>query len=216
MGGIGSGNYLRGQSRSTVDDMKSLRIGTLAQNGWLNSGRTCSYSWTIGGRPYGDIRVTAAAGHVFLNYRHRDHGGEWTPESYPVQIDTTACHFGGSRSWFLCPARGCGRRVAVLYGGTIFACRNCHRLAYPSESENARDRTARKADKLRDRLKWPAGIFEGSGWGRPRHMHDPTYKRLMREYDHLEAGALGEIMAWLNRFSDRPESHSHHRREGGL
>lgn len=108
MGGLGSGNHWRWGTRNTVEDMRELRIGKLASNGWLGSGRTCSYAWSQSGRRIGDIRVTAAAGHILLNYRSRGGSGEWQAHSYPVQIDWTPCHFGGARPWFLCPARGCG------------------------------------------------------------------------------------------------------------
>ncbi|WP_324752097.1 hypothetical protein [Roseovarius sp. Pro17] len=201
MGGFGSGNHWRCGTRNTVDDMKELRIAKLASDGWLDSGRTCSYAWSRTGSTIGDIQVSAAAGHILLNYRSRDNGGAWQDQCYPVQIDRTPCHLGGARPWFLCPARGCGNRVAVLYGGAIFACRSCHGLGYPSENENRRDRATRRADKLRDRLEWPPGIFEGSGWGRPKHMHHATYQRLVSEYEEREAEALGLTMDWLLRFN---------------
>ena len=48
-----------------------------------------------------------------------------------VPIVETACHFGGTRSWFECPA--CAARAARLYfRGTRFACRKCSRLVYAS------------------------------------------------------------------------------------
>lgn len=48
-----------------------------------------------------------------------------------VPIVQTACHFGGVRSWFECPA--CGERAARLFfRGTRFACRKCSRLVYSS------------------------------------------------------------------------------------
>lgn len=203
MGGIGSGNHWRWDARSTVEDMKALHISKLASDGWLQSGHTCSYAWSRAGRPFGDIRVTAATGHILLNYRCRDSGGDWQGQSYAVQIDRTPCHFGGTRPWFLCPARGCGKRVAVLYGGAIFACRCCHRLAYPSENENGYDRAIRRVDKLRERLQWPPGMFEGSGWGKPKHMHHATYQRLVAECEQREAEALGLTMNWLSRFSEQ-------------
>jgi hypothetical protein len=56
---------------------------------------------------------------VFLVYKHSSHCGEWQSEDYPVGIDWTPCHYGGQRVWFLCPARGCRKRVAILYGGKI-------------------------------------------------------------------------------------------------
>ena len=48
-----------------------------------------------------------------------------------VPIVQTACHFGGFRSWFGCPA--CGERAARLFfRGARFACRKCSRLVYSS------------------------------------------------------------------------------------
>jgi hypothetical protein len=201
MGGIGSGTHMRWDSRRTVDDMHGVRIGRLARDGWLNSGLTCVYSWSRGGKPTGSIRVTAGMDEVVLSYRTREMGGAWQDVRCPVQIDRTPCHLGGTRAWFLCPVRGCGRRVATLYGGAVFACRQCHRLAYPSENENARDRAVRKADQMRERLDWPPGIFEGSGWEKPKHMHWSTYRRLVREYERHEAAMLGGIMEWLHRLN---------------
>ncbi|WP_322867341.1 hypothetical protein U5922_014830 [Aquicoccus sp. G2-2] len=200
MGGIGSGNRWRWGTRNTVEDMKELRIGRLASKGWLTSGRTCSFAWSQAGRTIGEIRVTATEGRIVLTYRSRSGGDDWQDHSYPVQIEWTPCHLGGARPWFLCPAQGCGRRVAILYGGAIFACRHCHRLAYPSENESRHDRATRQAEKLRDRLQWPPGILEGSGWGKPKHMHHATYRRLVAEYEKREAAALGAVMNWLERF----------------
>ena len=200
MGGIGSGTHARWGTRDTVDDMRALHIGKLASNGWLNSGGTCSFTWSRAGRRTGDINVTAAAGHVVLSYRSRSTGGDWQDMKYRVQIDRTPCNLGGTRPWFLCPAQGCGRRVATLYGGAVFACRHCHKLAYPSENESRSHRAARRADKLRARLGWPTGILNGSDYGRPKHMHRATYWRLVREYDEREARALGDMMDWLRRF----------------
>src|ERR1700730_635478 len=62
---------------------------------------------------------------------------------------------------FFCPAAGCGRRVAILYGGGIFACRRRYRLAYASSREEAGGRATRRADSLRARLGWEPGILNG-------------------------------------------------------
>ena len=61
-----------------------------------------------------------------LIYRSRSGNEDWEDQNYPVWLDWTPCHFGGERPWFRCPAMGCGRRVAILYGGRIFACRHCY------------------------------------------------------------------------------------------
>lgn len=103
---------------------------------------------------------------VTLIYQHQNRGGPWHPMEYPVWLDWTDCTLGGRRAWFLCPAAGCGWRVAQLYVGAsgIFACRHCNRLAYASQRENADDRAARRAERIRRRLKWELGILNGKDW----------------------------------------------------
>jgi hypothetical protein len=71
--------------------------------------------------------------------------------------------------------------VAILFGGSIFACRHCHDLAYACQRERDDDRAARRADKIRSRLGWPPGILNGGG-DKPKGMHWRTYWRLQEQY----------------------------------
>ena len=100
---------------------------------------------------------------VILIYRRRSGDGDWRDEHYAVRIVRTPCNLGGWRAWFICPAVGCGRRVAILYGGAIFACRRCYQLAYASSREDAGGRATRRADRLRARLGWGARHSERRG-----------------------------------------------------
>lgn len=85
----------------------------------------------------------------------------------------------------------CGRRVAVLYGGAIFACRHCYRLAYLSQREKPGDRAAHKADRIRDRLGWEAGVLNGAEpWNRPKGMHQTTFDHLRWKHDRFVSRAL--------------------------
>ncbi len=123
---------------------------------------------------------------------------------YTVELDWADCHLGGQRAWFRCPAKGCGRRVAILYGGAIFACRHCHRLAYESQREAGYDRMARRADKLRDKLGWEPGILNGDGI-KPKGMHWRTFERLKVEHDALVGASLAGMaqrFGLLGRFMD--------------
>ena len=84
-------------------------------------------------------------------------------------------------------ARGaCGQRAAVIYGGCIFACRKGYQLAYPSQRDDAGDRAARRAHRIRDRLGWSGGVLEGRGWGKPKGMHWRTCERPCDEHDTFE------------------------------
>lgn len=180
MGGFGSG---RGQGgKSTTSDMRPLDIRRLQRDGLLTPGRAFGWQWTVNGEKVSDIKIRAEADRVILRYRSRSNGGEWQPMEYPVTLEWTACNLGGRRVWFRCPARGCGRRVAVLFGGSVFACRHCHNLAYECQRETDDDRAARRADTIRRRLEWEPGILNGEGW-KPKGMHWRTFERLKAEHD---------------------------------
>jgi len=194
MGGIGSGRRWQ-FGAETTEDYRAIDVRWLKREGVLLPGTHRSITWSRQDRVTGSIDIRSEPGCVVLSYRHRSGDEEWQDKSYPVYLDTSPCHMGGERHWFLCPVRGCGRRVALLYGGAIFACRHCHRLAYPSQREPPRDRVARRADRIREKLGWPAGILNGSGWGKPKGMHWKTYEKLCREHDALSNRALIGIVA---------------------
>ncbi|MBK8318351.1 MAG: hypothetical protein IPL05_06980 [Betaproteobacteria bacterium] len=179
MGGYGSGR--QGGKRST-DSMNPLDIRRMHRDGLLTPGRAFSWQWTVGGKEVASIRLRTEGDHVILDYRNRSHGGEWRPMEYPVYLEWTNCTLGGRRVWFRCPAEGCGRRVAVLFGGSIFACRHCHGLAYESTRENSGDRAMRRADAIRKRMKWVPGTANPKG-DKPKGMHWRTFWRLSAEYD---------------------------------
>jgi hypothetical protein len=141
------------------------------------------------------------ADQVVLDYRNRSahhNSGEWESMSYAVRLDWTPCTMGGQRVWWRCPGVGCGRRVAVLYGGRVFACRSCHHLAYRSQREAVDDRAIRRADTIRRRLGWVPGILHGNGW-KPKGMHWRTFERLQASHNSHVNAALAGMAAKLGR-----------------
>lgn len=190
MGGMGSGRrWCCGTADSTCDYQR-LDVRRWQREGFLEMGRSFGWQWTRNGEKVASIDVRTESGRVILSYRHRSGGGEWKSEEYPVRLAWTPCAYGGTRAWFICPAQSCGRRVAILYGGGIFACRHCYRLAYPSQRETAEDRVVRRADRIRERLGWEPGIINSAG-GKPKGMHWRTFFRLQAEYN----GLVGEWLA---------------------
>jgi hypothetical protein len=179
MGGCGSGRQWA--SKETTDDYHQLDVRRLQRDGLLERRDSFNLRWTRNGEPTGNISIHPEFDRVILNYRIRQRGGEWAEHEYPVLLERTPCHYGGERVWFRCPAKGCGRRAAILYGGTIFACRHCYRLAYPCQHESPGDRADSRAWKIRERC---------GGWGclldplfRRKGMHRRTFQRLARDYE---------------------------------
>ncbi|RLA44424.1 MAG: hypothetical protein DRR42_20515, partial [Gammaproteobacteria bacterium] len=188
MGGSGSGRYCRIGAKQTTDDYLALDIRQLQRDdrltpsrlfGW--QGRSFRWRWWCNDEVIASIKIRVSRGEMTLSYPHQLYGEEAKEENYSVLFDWTECNFGGERIWFICPAKGCRRRAAILYGGSIFACRQCHGLVYPSQRESHGDRAARKANRIRDRLGWERGILNPKGWEKPKGMHWPTFDRLNRE-----------------------------------
>lgn len=201
MGGQGSGRRWHYGAADRTDDYRRLDVRRWQRDGFLTPGRAFGWQWARHGEEVASIDVRTETDRVILSYRHRSGGDDWKSEEYPVRLDWTACTYGGRRVWFLCPARGCGRRVAILYGGAIFACRHCYRLAYPSQRETADDRAARRADRIRARLGWEPGIFNGAG-GKPKGMRWHTFERLTAEHEAFVGESLARMARrfdWLKR-----------------
>ena len=196
MGGQGSGRRGHLSSKSTTVDYRALDVRQLQRLGMLKPGQFNGWQWMRNGEKIASIQVQTESDHVILSYRQQSGGEDWKDMKYPVSLEWTDCNYGGQRAWFRCPATGCGRRVAVLYGGVIFACRHCHKLAYESQRENDTDLIARRAEKIRARLGWDAGILNPTGQ-RPKGMRWQTYWRLCREQGDLTDVALASMIQKL-------------------
>ena len=202
MGGMGSGGCWSSAAKDTTDDHGSIDVRRWQRQGLLIPNQSFDCQWSRRGKPFASIRVRTEPGQIILIYRHRSGGEDWQDESYPIRLDRTPCHFGGDRPWFLCPAMGCGRRVAILYSGDIFACRHCHQLPYPSQRETTYDRALRRADRIRDTLGWQPGVLTGRG-RKPKGMHWTTFQRLTAQHDAFVAISLTRMSA---RFDTLDES----------
>lgn len=169
--------------------MRALDVRRLQREGALSPGRTLGLTWSRGNNVLASIQITAETDRVVLQYRIRKNDDDWKDVEYGVDLDRTACHLGGERMWWLCPAVGCARRVAVLYLSEFFACRHCLQLAYQSQRDSPFTRAALRANVIRRRLRWEEGILNPP-LGRPKGMHLATYERLRERHDVLAHHSL--------------------------
>ncbi len=197
MGGIGSGRRWHLYAKDTTSDYLSIDVRRWQRDGLLKPDQWFGWQWKSYGEVAASIQVYAKKDRVTLMYRYQRNGGDWKDESYPVYLDWTECHLGGKRPWFLCPASGCGQRVALLYLGGIFACRHCYQLAYQSQRAPPHERAAHRADRIREKLGWEPGIVNGKGW-KPKGMHCTTFERLTKEHDNFVQYSMAELAAKLN------------------
>lgn len=202
MGGAGSGNFYRFSAKTKVEDYRSIDVRRWAREGFLRSGNAFNWQWSVDGEKVASINVRVETGSLRLVYRSRSYGEEWEDLDYRVELPRTRCNFGGERVWFICPARGCNRRVAKLYGGRIFACRHCHNLAYSSQRESPGQRGVRKAEAINAKLGWRYNVFDGIG-PRPKGMHHRTYAKLCARYDDFMRTQEAELVEMLARIGGK-------------
>lgn len=193
MGGFGSGRRF---GKDCTDDMRAVDMRKLQRQRLLTHGNSMTWTGSVNCDTCATINLLVGADRVNLNYRTRERGGDWRPMNYLVRLAWTACNYGGRRAWRLCPTAGCGRRVAVLYGGAVFARRHCRRLAYRCQCETNDDRGARRVGTIRRRLGWEPCILNSSGL-KPKSIHWRTFERLQAEHDAHVAQAMPGMAARL-------------------
>jgi hypothetical protein len=208
MGGYGSGRPSSG--RPTTDSLLFLDIRYMRRAGFfqLTPGTTYqgSLEWSYRGKPSGNISVivqgTEAAypPEIVLDYSVKTQSETtWTPVRERITIETTECHYGGERPWFLCPQ--CFSRRAVLFSvDGRFRCRECHDIVYSSTRETADDRVFRRALALQKRL---GGHKHGTVFdpeSKPSNMHWSTYGRICNELDDLARESYASLLVRFGNF----------------
>lgn len=197
MGGIGSGRQWCIGNRDCTHNYPDLDVRELNKAGLLSPGNAFTWQWVRHRAIAAEIGVETDQDRVQLHYSHADPGGCSQSERLTIYLTHTPCHLGGKRPWFLCPVVGCGKRVAILYGAGVFACRSCHSLAYPSQREERYARARRKAQRIRQKLGWDGGIISKRG-GKPKGMHWATFRRLTAQHDEFAQISLDGTYTKLN------------------
>jgi len=184
MGGFGSGRHRQYNAKNTTDNYRVIDIRRWRRDGLLELGSSFSCKWILEGETVSSMKVSVEVDRLVLSYCYKLSDNEPKNMHYQILIDWTLCNFGGERPWFFCPVKGCHKRVAILYGGAVFACRNCYDLVYSSQRENLLDRITRKADKIRHKLNWEPGILNGAEL-KPKGMHWITFNLLRAKHEDL-------------------------------
>lgn len=203
MGGLGSGGW-NASGAATTTDHRRIDVGKMQHAGALEPGAAHIWSWARNGETTARISSIGREDGLALAYNWRLAGEEdWTSITQLINVAYTACRFGGSRPYFVCPR--CSSRRLHLYGaGKYFYCRDCAQLTYQSRRERVRDRMLRRAQDLRERL--GASLTLRSPLPpRPKHMRRATYDKLVSDIRDAEAAVYCELAHWLGRWERRSE-----------
>lgn len=194
MGGLGSGNRYRVSSKALAEECCSIDVRQLHQWGYPDPWQRISLKWNNGS----SIGIKTKPGAIELFYTVSSNEQQGEDVRIEVLLAWTPCNYGGKRPWFICPGKGCGKRVAKLYlDSKYFLCRHCHDLAYSSQRRSRSSRLLDKAQKIYRKL--GADICDDlSATPKPKGMHWRTYERLVGEAQEAELESLYAISLKLN------------------
>lgn len=212
MGGYNSG---RRTGMPTVEDGLTLDINRLIRHRNFRPGSRVSgiLNWTYvnSGEKVASISYEASLEHPETAWARLHYTSNGTPKDYRVQIETTACNYGGVRWWWVCPLSG--RRAAKLYlppGASVFAARKTYRLPYRSQREAPIDRTHDWQARIHRKLGGKYRYHGDPPPRRPKGMHHKTYARLTEElfaameaHERVFAAGASAIMARLTKADAR-------------
>lgn len=128
--------------RIPLDNLPALDATAFNKFG-LFSHEEATY-WTISNSNNNSVQIVVELPSVRVVYRDYDRFRESEKAyDYFIYLESTRCHYGGRRWWFLCPCNRdgavCGRRVRKLYlHNSWFGCKWCHNLCYSTQNENHR------------------------------------------------------------------------------
>ena len=176
--GAGRPGYRLKAEHTLKVDIRLWRKG-----GYLVNGRSFNWQWTRCGEVTGRIGAAVSDNAIRLNY-----AVQGTDASQTIWTTTTPCRYGGARTWFQCPV--CRGRAAVLFMRSgRFACRQCQRVSYTSQSGSWHDRALTKYHKLDALIKA----------GKPKWQRWATFERLEDRFERANEQANRSLMTFIQR-----------------
>jgi hypothetical protein len=190
MGGPGSGNRNRFDSKTLAERCLFVDVRQLSRTGCLEPWLRYSWKWNNGC----NIVIETKPEAIELLYTISYDGQQREDVHIRVPLSWTPCNYGGKRPWFICPGKDCGRRVAKLYlEGKYFLCRHCHDLVYSSQGVGKEWRLMDKAQRIYKRL----GVNSHDDIyfkPKPKGMHQATYDMLSDKALDLEHEAMQAVI----------------------
>jgi hypothetical protein len=200
MGGIGSGRRFQNRRGPNLEEVPQLDVRVLKRNGLFDlSASNGSIKWTNPGLSECALEYTYKDSTLGISYAVKTPQKASETVLEHIFIDRTTCNYGGTRTWFSCPA--CNARKAILYcASKRFLCRQCYGLNYSSQNEVYADRMIRKARKLRSKLGASMDLQRPIS-ERPHGMYRATFERLIKQDQDNVRRVVG---AYSQRLMSRP------------
>lgn len=171
------GHRLKAEHTLKVDLRRWRKLG------YLVDGHSFAWQWSRGGEVTGNIGVSVRADSIRLGYAVQGQDASQT-----IRTTTTPCRYGGTRTWFQCPCCS-GRAVVLFMRAGRFACRQCQKVSYSSQSGSAHDRINTRYHQLH-------ALIEA---GKPKWQRWATFERLEDRFERANEQSNRSLMTFIQR-----------------
>jgi hypothetical protein len=155
--------------------------------GYLVNGHSFAWQWSRGDEVTANIGVSVGNDFIRLGYAVQGRDASQT-----IQTTTTPCRYGGARTWFQCPCCS-GRAVVLFMRAGRFACRQCQKISYSSQSGSAHDRANIRYHQLH-------ALIEA---GKPKWQRWATFERLEDRFERVNEQVNRSLMTLIQRLQAR-------------
>ena len=169
--------------RLKAEQMLKVDIRLWHKGGYLVNGQSFNWQWSRGGERTGSISAWVSSASIRLNYAVNGKDASQT-----IRTTTTPCRYGGSRRWFECPVC-CGRAAVLFMREGRFACRQCQKVSYTSQSGSTHDRALARYHQLN-------ALIEA---GKPKWQRWATFERLEDRFERANEQANRSLMTFIQR-----------------
>ncbi|GGP18145.1 hypothetical protein [Silvimonas iriomotensis] len=187
--------------KALTTDFLRLDVRHLKREGLLIAGKNTLLGQPEpnGAEPKPLIQIMGGQGGVNVRY-FWEAGGQKRDVVQSIYLDSSACHYGNTRPWFLCPI--CERRVALLYLSENISCRKCKKLAYPVQNVGKLTRQIYRMHALGRRIGTKPGLTSDLRF-RPKGMHVRRYQKLALLYAEKRLSVLNTINGYVNKLAQQ-------------
>ena len=151
--------------------------------GYLVNGQSFAWQWSRGGEVTANIGVSVRADSIRLGYAVQGQDASQT-----IRTTTTPCRSGGAQTWFQCPCCS-GRAVVLFMRAGRFACRQCQKVSYTSQSGSTHDRANTRYHQLH-------ALIEA---GKPKWQRWATFERLEDRFERVSEQVNRSLMVLIQR-----------------
>ena len=183
--GTGGARYGAGRPGYRLKAEHTLRIDLRRWRklGYLVNGQSFAWQWSRGEEVTGSIGVSVRADSIRLGYAVQGQDASQT-----IRTTTTPCRYGGARAWFQCPVC-CGRATVLFMRSGRFACRQCQKVSYTSQSGSAHDRANTQYHQLH-------ALIQA---GKPKWQRWATFERLEDRFERVNEQVNRSLMTLIQR-----------------